>query len=224
MQQLTDYPTKRDCLSNYNPVEFFQGVISQNASRVKTQLLALREASASATQNSFRLISGGRASDAGSAALDRLTAVLLSGRKVFRIVRAIQVLGSGGAERMALEAWNALGRPKAVSPKVCRQAFDDILLFGNLLERMKQTSNDTLALELMETTYRKLMEDGKQVLVLALYLMGKSLMDCSLVVTACDFGDGGSGNQLKEARFFDARACHEALGAIDGDRFGHQAG
>ncbi|CAE7698827.1 Icl1f [Symbiodinium sp. CCMP2456] len=206
--QCIDYPKKKRSISRYNPSALFRAIFAGDGAAVSEQLRHLRRASADPRQNNFRVL-GGTACDASDAELEDLKEVLLQARGVFAKLRAFGLLAAGAAvEEAAQELYAAAGSPTQLGPEVFEEAFTHS---GTaLLARLEADMDDEAAIELVRQTYRDLRPQWG----LALFLLGRSIQDASLVVNVRRMQPGESLASFRALRYAEVDEVRQLIGRI----------
>mmetsp|Transcript_31459 Transcript_31459/g.86524 ORF Transcript_31459/g.86524 Transcript_31459/m.86524 type:complete len:473 (+) Transcript_31459:83-1501(+) len=184
LQQLSDYGRKRDTISTYDPVELFRGVLGARLERVREQLSRLHDVSHDATQNNLGVLGEMHVGRVTGAQLDNLAKVLVAQPGVLRRLRALDLLAAGQCE-IALRAWEAIGAPNAIPVEDCERTQIEVLQSGGLIERLEATEDDRKAIGIVRDEYARLLNAGKHRFIVALFLLGRTLMDCSVIANVC---------------------------------------
>eukprot|EP00928_Gymnodinium_smaydae_P030611 TRINITY_DN22715_c0_g2_i1.p1 TRINITY_DN22715_c0_g2~~TRINITY_DN22715_c0_g2_i1.p1 ORF type:complete len:528 (-),score=118.01 TRINITY_DN22715_c0_g2_i1:72-1622(-) len=187
LMQVAHCPKKHRTLSTYNPVEFCSGVLEPCCpARLLDQLRKLRAASEDAAQNNFRVLGDISASSAASDEdLDDLALVLRSAPALFRRLRALNRLASGLAVEAAVLRASNRAFPAGCKGELTTDHFAAALADqsegARLLELLDAVEDDAVALRLVAEAYERM----DPISVLALFLLGRTINDCSVIVNVC---------------------------------------
>ncbi|CAJ1374202.1 unnamed protein product [Effrenium voratum] len=173
--QCIDFPKKKSSLSKYNPIEFFSAILCNDKKRLQREIVHLTQASADPRQNNFRCLSGDMTA-VTDAALDDLCEVLLRARPLLSKLRALDLLAAGlEVEDLVAEVYEAAGAPAHLAAADFQEALTEV---GGLLTRLEGTKADSEGMRLVHEAYKDLRPE----LILALFLLGRTFHDASIIV------------------------------------------